>query len=91
MGPAGIVDAPQKRLVFLDGEVVIKLPAQRRNHSEAECFHLVASAGTPLQSPGEDWSVLDGHFRRMPVNTQKVGRVGGSGSQEWLVRAREAT
>lgn len=46
---------------------------------QTECFHLVASAGTPLQSPGEDWSVVDGHLRRMPLNAQKVGRVGGSG------------
>jgi PAS domain S-box-containing protein len=46
---------------------------------QTECFHLVASAGTPLQSPGEDWSGIDGHFRRMPVNAQKVGKVGGSG------------
>jgi PAS domain S-box-containing protein len=46
---------------------------------QTRCFHLAASAGTPVHSPGEDWSFLDGHFRRMPVNAQKVGKVGGSG------------
>src|SRR5215469_16524734 len=27
---------------------------------------LVASAGTPINSPGEDWTVLRGHFSRVP-------------------------
>ena len=46
----------------------------------SQCFHLVASAGTAVSSPGEDWSFLQGHFRRMPVNARKVGQVGGSGT-----------
>lgn len=47
---------------------------------QTECFHLAASAGAPLHSPGEDWSFLDGHFRRMPINARKVGKVGASGN-----------
>jgi len=45
-----------------------------------QCLHLVASAGTPRASPGEEWSRLDGHFRRFPLGVQKVGRVGACGS-----------
>jgi len=43
------------------------------------CLHLVASAGTALHSPGEDWSLLNGHFRRMPMNSFIVGVVGATG------------
>src|SRR4029453_8813129 len=47
---------------------------------QSRCLHLVASAGTPHASPGEDWSRLDGDFRRFPLGVFKVGRVGASGS-----------
>jgi PAS domain S-box-containing protein len=48
-------------------------------HDRTECLHLAASAGTPIHSPGEDWSFLQGHFRRIPVNNLKVGLVGATG------------
>ncbi|HEV8200501.1 MAG TPA: sigma 54-interacting transcriptional regulator [Candidatus Polarisedimenticolia bacterium] len=44
-----------------------------------QCFHLVASAGTPAHSPGEDWSSLQGGFRRIPESAFKVGLVGATG------------
>jgi len=44
------------------------------------CLHLVASAGSPNASPGEDWSRIDGDFRRFPLGGFKVGRVGAEGS-----------
>src|SRR5215475_12194977 len=57
---------------------------------------LVASAGTPLNSPGEDWRFLQGHFARVSFHVGKVGQVAASrhpilvedvGSQnEWVVR-----
>jgi PAS domain S-box-containing protein len=40
-----------------------------------EHLHLVASAGTPIDSPGEDWSFLQGHFARFPMHVGKVGQV----------------
>ncbi len=43
------------------------------------CLHLVASAGTAFHSPGEDWSRLDGRFRRLPLNSFIVGVVGATG------------
>jgi PAS domain S-box-containing protein len=57
---------------------------------------LAASAGTPINSPGEDWSFLQGHFARMAFNKGKVGQVAASrrailvedvGAQnDWVVR-----
>src|SRR5262252_2202552 len=57
---------------------------------------LVASAGTPINSPGEDWSFLQGHFARMRFNVGKVGQVAASrhpilvedvvARNDWVVR-----
>jgi PAS domain S-box-containing protein len=44
--------------------------------NQTECLHLMASAGNPSNSPGEDWTFLHGHFRRIPLNSSKVGEVG---------------
>lgn len=49
---------------------------QQPNSSEdAGYLLLVASAGTPMNSPAEDWSFLHGHFARYPLNIGKVGQV----------------
>jgi PAS domain S-box-containing protein len=57
----------------------IHLPSSWRQLPDApegvEHLHLVASAGTPLNSPGEDWSSLQGHFARFPMHVGKVGQV----------------
>ena len=42
-------------------------------------LYLVASAGNPLNSPGEDWSRLDGEFSRFPVGERKVGKIVATG------------
>ena len=42
---------------------------------DAGCLYLVASAGTPLNSPGEDWSYLHGQFAHFRLNIGKVGQV----------------
>lgn len=59
-------------------------------------LRLAASAGTPTDSPGEDWSFLQGHFSRMSFNVGKVGEVAANRSpilikdvasqNEWIVR-----
>ena len=64
---------------------------------QTQCLHLVASAGTPLNSPAEDWSFLDGQFRRVPLNMWKVGVIGATGTpilikdfapeSEWIARS----
>jgi hypothetical protein len=56
---------------------------------------LVASAGTPINSPGEDWGFLQGHFARVPFNVGKVGQVAATRQpilvedatqNDWVVR-----
>ena len=47
--------------------------------NQAQCLHLVASAGAPLNSPGEDWSFLKGQYRRIPLGHRKVGEIGKTG------------
>jgi len=46
-----------------------------RSPEQTEYLRLVASAGTPVNSPREDWSFLQGHFSRLPLNVGKVGQV----------------
>jgi formate hydrogenlyase transcriptional activator len=70
-------------------------PTACREHTQ--CLQLVASAGTPLNSPGEDWSLLRGYFRRVPLNAWKVGVIGATGTSilikdvaaenAWIARA----
>jgi PAS domain S-box-containing protein len=62
----------------------------------ADILHLVASAGTPVDSPGEDWCFLHGHFARVPFNVGKVGQVAATrhpilvedvaAQNDWVVR-----
>ena len=61
-----------------------------------DCLCLVASAGTPINSPGEDWCFLQGHFARVRFNVGKVGQVAASrhpifvkdvaAQNDWVVR-----
>lgn len=43
------------------------------------CLHLVASAGRPLDEPGDHWNGLNGRFRRFPFGVRKVGQIAKSG------------
>src|SRR5262249_47098597 len=64
--------------------------------SSLDDLSLVASAGTSINSPGEDWSFLQGHFARVPFNVGKVGQVAASrhpilvedvaAQNDWIVR-----
>lgn len=46
---------------------------------QSACLHLMASAGAPVCSPGEDWSRLNGEFRRVPLEAGKLGSVCATG------------
>ena len=50
-------------------------PEVPHSSEDVEYLHLVASAGKPINSPGEDWSCLQGRFARFPLNIGKVGQV----------------
>ena len=54
-------------------------PSSKGCPREDNCLHLVASAGNPINSPGEDWSRLDGTFSRFPVGVRKVGKIAATG------------
>lgn len=45
---------------------------------QTRCLHLVASAGNP-RSASQDYSRLDGTFRRFPIGVRKIGRVAKTG------------
>jgi hypothetical protein len=59
MGPTYRINAPQKCLVFLRREAVIKLPAQRGNHSEAVWNGLLANVHVLDESIFQGVDVLD--------------------------------
>ncbi|HYL46116.1 MAG TPA: sigma 54-interacting transcriptional regulator [Candidatus Limnocylindrales bacterium] len=62
---------------------------------QTRCLHLAASAGA-AQDGSEDWSYLQGHFRRIPLGTRKVATIAGTGESilipkeaeqsDWIVR-----
>jgi PAS domain S-box-containing protein len=61
---------------------------------QTRCLHLAASAGASLKQQ-EDWSSLQGHFRRIPLSGKKVGRIATTGESlhvddfgqnEWIAR-----
>jgi transcriptional regulator with GAF, ATPase, and Fis domain len=60
------------------GDICETCPMRPECPDQARCMHLVASEGNPSH-PGEDWSRLDGAFRRFPLGVRKVGRVGATG------------
>jgi len=61
------------------GDICASCPMRPECPDQSRCLHLVASAGNPVADTGEDWSRLNGDFRRFPMNVRKVGRVGGTG------------
>jgi transcriptional regulator with GAF, ATPase, and Fis domain len=44
---------------------------------QSRCLHLAASAGNP-SNKNEDWSRLDGRFRRFPIGNRKIGHIAGT-------------
>ena len=54
-------------------------PLRSECPDQTQCFHLVASAGRS-KSGGEDWSHLQGNFKRIPKGHRKVGVIGATGN-----------
>ncbi|HLK86668.1 MAG TPA: sigma 54-interacting transcriptional regulator [Candidatus Binataceae bacterium] len=79
----------------LPGDICDSCPMRQDCPGRVRCLHLVASAGNPASSQ-EDWSRLDGDFRRIPLNVRKVGEIGARGepilvgrdlvSSRWVAR-----
>jgi transcriptional regulator with GAF, ATPase, and Fis domain len=60
------------------GDICAACPMRGECPDHARCLHLAASEGNPSR-PGEDWSRVDGAFRRFPLGARKVGQVGATG------------
>ena len=65
--------------LLLPGDICDSCFLRDECHDRTQCLHLVASAGTPIHSQEEDWSLLNGHFRRIPMNAYVAGYVGATG------------
>lgn len=87
----GVLDLTVTRLAALSQTALVRIwllkpadncavcPSRKECLEEENCLHLVASAGNPINSPGEDWSRLDGAFSRFPVGVRKVGKIAATG------------
>jgi transcriptional regulator with GAF, ATPase, and Fis domain len=77
------------------GDICATCPMRAECPDQTRCLHLAASAGTPSDHR-EDWSRLDGAFRRFPLGVRKIGRIGATGEgiliddiqrdHEWIAR-----
>ena len=78
-----LADSPRVALarVWLvrPGDICDACPMRRECPNRNRCLHLVASAGRSTAAPAEEWTRLDGAFRRFPLGVRKVGRIGASG------------
>jgi transcriptional regulator with GAF, ATPase, and Fis domain len=64
--------------LILPGDICEICAMRAECPDQARCLHLVASSGKPVAS-AEDWSRLNGDFRRFPLNIRKVGKIGARG------------
>jgi transcriptional regulator with GAF, ATPase, and Fis domain len=61
------------------GDICDTCPMRGECPNRERCLHLVASAGRSKTNPAEEWTRLDGAFRRFPLGVRKVGRIWASG------------
>ncbi len=66
------------------GDICEKCPMRLKCPDQAECLHLMASSGNPSKPGVEDWSRLDGDFRRFPLGALKIGTIGATGTPIFL-------
>ncbi len=71
--------------LILPGDICDSCPMRNECPDRTRCLHLVASAGNPKAST-EDWSRLDGDFRRIPLNVRKVGEIAARGEPLLITR-----
>ncbi|MEW6131505.1 MAG: sigma 54-interacting transcriptional regulator [Acidobacteriota bacterium] len=78
----GLVAQPGVALARLwlkaPGDDCTRCPMRLECPDQTECLHLMASAGSPTKAV-ENWSRLDGDFRRFPLGVRKIGKIGATG------------
>jgi len=60
------------------GDICKKCRMRDECPDQTSCLHLVASAGSSKQT-GEEWTNLDGSFRRFPLGIRKIGKIASTG------------
>lgn len=89
----GLVAQPGVALARLwlkgPGDICAKCPMKLQCQDQTECLHLMASAGKPVKAGVEDWSRLDGDFRRFPLGIRKIGKIGATGEPLLLADTRQ--
>ena len=61
------------------GDICASCPMRKECPDQTACLHLVASAGQSTSDPSQDWSYVQGRFRRFPLGVRKVGQIAKSG------------
>jgi formate hydrogenlyase transcriptional activator len=64
--------------LFGPGDICSECYLRQDCRDQTRCLHLEASAGTSLDGR-EDWSYLQGHFRRIPLGTRKIAAIAETG------------
>jgi transcriptional regulator with GAF, ATPase, and Fis domain len=96
----GLAQQPQVALariwLITPGDICAACPMRTECPDQTRCLHLVASAGKSRHRRGEEWSRLDGDFRRFPLTRRKIGQIGATGDPvllsdiakdaEWIAR-----
>jgi len=54
---------------------------------QTQCLHMVASAGCSKAPSGQDWSYLEGQFRRIPLGHRKIGEIATTGKSILIPQA----
>lgn len=60
------------------GDICATCPMEKECSDRSRCLHLVASAGASIVDE-EEWSGLEGRFRRFPFGARKIGEIAASG------------
>jgi len=61
------------------GDICATCPMGHECSSRVRCLHLAASAGRS-QVDGQEWTGIQGSFRRMPLGVRKIGQVASTGN-----------
>jgi transcriptional regulator with GAF, ATPase, and Fis domain len=66
--------------IWLVGPGDLCSDCRMRDHcpDQTTCLHLVSSAGSSIVT-GEEWTNLDGVFRRFPLGVRKIGQIASTG------------
>lgn len=79
-GLANQTDVALARIWLIDrGDICSTCPFRSECPDKSRCLHLVASAGRAVSKREEDWSRIDGNFRRIPLGVRKIGQIAAAG------------